>query len=325
MEKIRIKDAINNRAKDKAIGGQAVMEGVMMRGEKSYAMAVRKPDGDIETVARPYAPLSDKYPVLKLPLVRGVAMFISSMALGFKIMTASAEIAAQGIEDEEPQSRFEKFLVDKLGDKLADYLVYFSVFLAIVMSVALFIFLPALAARAALVFIKETWMLSLVEGAVKLAIFVAYLVLISRSKDIRRVFEYHGAEHKTINCYEHDELLTVENVRRHSRLHKRCGTSFLLIVMLIGIAVFLFVRSDSLPVRFGLRLLLLPFVAGLSYEVIKWAGASNSAVVGAISWPGLFMQKLTTSEPDDSQIETAITALREVLRTEPGTKEPPDK
>ena len=299
-------------------GGQAVMEGVMMRGKSLYAMAVRKPGGDVEMVTRSFVPLSEKYPILKLPVLRGVVAFLSSLTLGFKILTDSAEIATQGMEDENPDSRFEKFLIKKFGDKLTDYMIYFSVFVALLISVALFIFLPTLVSRAALAVIGEhIWALGIIEGVIKILIFTLYLYFISRAKDVKRVFQYHGAEHKTINCYENDESLSVEAVRGYSRLHKRCGTSFLLIVMLIGMGVFIFIRSDVLWVRFGLRLALLPFVAGLSYEFIRWAGVSDSRIVGFLSWPGLLMQKLTTLDPDDGQIETAIAALEEVLRNEP--------
>lgn len=302
-----------------SIGGQAVMEGVMMRGKRMYAMAVRRPDNGIEMVHEDITPLSDKYPFWGWPIFRGIASFGSSLVLGMKILTKSAEIAGDEVPDEnEKPGKFEQFLIDKFGDKLMDYVMYFSVILSLGISMLLFLWLPVWISHFALGFIGDnTWILGVLEGFVKIFVFIAYILLISRSKEIQRVFAYHGAEHKTINCYEHNEELTVENVRKHTRLHKRCGTSFLLIVMLISMIVFIFVRVDTVWIRFGYKILFVPLIAGISYEVIRWAGRSESVLVSIVSFPGICMQKLTTAEPDDAQIETAIAAMQEVLRSEP--------
>ena len=288
-------------------GGQAVMEGVMMRGRSTYTMAVRKPDGEIEV--RTYPIKKSKRQWLKLPVIRGIAAFVSSLSIGMKTLTESAEIATEG-EPEENLSRFERFLQDKFGDKVNDILVQISVVLAIAIAISLFILLPL-------------WIGGIVpgphgviEGVARLLIFLAYVLLISRSKDIRRVFEFHGAEHKTINGHENGAELTVESIQEYSRLHNRCGTSFLLIVMFISILVFAFVHTPYPWLRLVSRLLLIPVVAGLSYEVIRWAGRSKSSFVKVVSFPGLCLQKLTTGEPDGRQIEVAITALKAVLDKE---------
>lgn len=297
-------------------GGQAVMEGVMMRGKSMYAMAVRRPDHEIELVKKDLPPLSAKYPFLKLPVVRGVVSFVDSLVVGMKIITISAEIA--GFEEEEGEpSKWEVFLQNKLGDKLNDVLIYFSVGLAIFLAVGLFVLLPTVIGSFLAEALKENlWALGIAEGFLRIGIFLLYIILISRLKEIRRVFEYHGAEHKTINCFESKEELTVENVRKHSRLHRRCGTSFLLIVMIVSMIVFLFVQTRTVWLRFLTRIVLVPVIAGLSYEVIKWAGRSEGMLVKVISYPGMCLQKLTTAEPDSDEIETAIAALKGVLESE---------
>ena len=298
------------------IGGQAVIEGVMMRGKKIYAMSVRNPEGGITTEKSDVKDLSNKYKIFKLPIFRGVGAFVDSLVTGTKILMRSAEIAGEITEDEGEPSKFEKFIMDKAGDKLNDYIIYISVTISMVVAIALFFLLPVFLGG----FFRKyvgTWALGIVEGFIRIGIFLVYLFLISRMKDIQRVFQYHGAEHKTINCYESGEELTVENVMKHTRLHKRCGTSFLFLVMLISMVIFFFVRTDVIWLRFVSRILLVPVVAGVSYEVLRWAGRSNSVFVKAISYPGLCLQKLTTAEPDGSQIETAISAMKTVLEEEP--------
>jgi len=304
------------------IGGQAVMEGVMMRGRRMYAMAVRKPDQSIELIKTPLTPFTDKYPVLKWPIVRGVVSFVDSLITGVRIITQSAEVA--GLEDAEEEqtkpSAVDKALEKIFGDKINDILVYTAVGVAVVFAIALFMLLPVwLGHFFAPLLGGNTWALGIVEGLIRIAIFLAYIYLVSMSKEIKRVYQYHGAEHKTINCFEHQEALTVENVRRHSRLHKRCGTSFLLIVMIMAMLVFMFVRTDAVILRLLSRIILVPVIAGLSYEVIKWAGRNNNWLVNIVSYPGLSLQKITTAEPDDSMIETAITAMNAVLESEPET------
>lgn len=303
-----------------SIGGQAVMEGVMMRGPYKTVTAVRKPDGEITkkidengTKTRPK--------ICKVPIIRGCVSFVDSLVIGMKALMYSAEFVDIE-EEEEPESKFDRWLEDKLGDKIKDVVIYFAVFLSVIFSVALFILLPSLLSGlvesipAIESFTSTQTFTSVFEGVMRMAIFLGYMFLISRMKEIKRVFEYHGAEHKTIACYEGGEELTVENVRKYTRFHPRCGTSFLLFVMIISIIVFAFLpRFDgfsgivSILLRMGTRILCLPIVAGLSFEVIKWAGRSKSKVVQLLSKPGLWLQRLTTREPDDSQIEVAIASM----------------
>lgn len=297
-----------------SIGGQAVIEGVMMRGKKVYAMAVRNPEGGI-TIEKNDCGGIGKWGIFKLPIFRGMAAFVDSLVSGTKILMRSAEIAGEDWADEE-LSPFEQWLLDKLGDKINDILIYFSVCLSLVLGMGLFFVLPVWLGNFFKAFVP-VWALGVIEGLMRIAIFLAYLFLISRMKEIKRVFQYHGAEHKTIACFESGKELTVENVRPCTRLHKRCGTSFLLFVMLISMVVFFFVRTDELLLRLVTRICLVPFIAGISYEVIRWAGKSESKLVQLISYPGLCLQKITTAEPDDSQIECAIAAMKGVLEDEP--------
>lgn len=307
----------------KGIGGQAVIEGVMMRGKRMYAMAVRNTQSKkIEIFEQELIPASDKLKLLGWPIIRGVVSFIDSLVMGMKVITKSAEMS--GLEDfdaEEESTKFDKWLDEKFGDKLADYLVYFSVFIAIILSVALFMVLPVwLSSILNKAFNVDTWALGIVEGFVRIFIFLVYIFLTAQLKDVKRVFMYHGAEHKTINCFESDEELTVENVRNHTRLHKRCGTSFLIIVMIVSMIVFLFLRTDVIYLRVISRILLVPVIAGLSYEIIKWAGRNDNIVVKIVSAPGLALQLVTTKEPDDEMIEVAIKSLKTVLEKEPEDK-----
>ncbi|MDY6314051.1 MAG: DUF1385 domain-containing protein [Clostridia bacterium] len=294
-----------------SIGGQAVIEGIMMRGPSDIAIAVRKSDGEIVIDKKPVK--SVKYKILKLPIIRGVFNFFSSLVTGVKSLMFSAEfVDIEGDEQEEP-SKIDKWLTEKLGDKLKDIAIYFSVAVSLVFSVLLFIMLPAFLTG----FIKKLGaghsIIILAEGVVRIAIFMGYLFLVSKMKDIQRVFEYHGAEHKSIYCYEHGEELTVENVKKYTRLHPRCGTSFLFIVMIISIIVFFFIKSDVWYLRLVYRLLLLPVVAGISYEIIKLAGRYDTPLTRAVSKPGMWLQYFTTREPDDSQIEVAIVSLKAVI------------
>lgn len=317
MSSLKIKEAIKNTSKAKSIGGQAVIEGVMMRGEKSYAVAVRKQDQTIEIESKETEPISKKYKILSLPILRGVVSFIGSLVTGMRITMRSAEIAGIDAEDEKP-SKLEIYLTEKFGEKkIMSFLVYLSVAIALVLSVGLFMLLPVFIGSLISPLLNgNTWALSIIEGFIRIFIFLCYIFLISRNSEIQRVFEYHGAEHKTINCYEANEELTIENVKNHTRLHKRCGTSFLLIVMIISMIVFLFLRTDVIWLRFASRIVMLPVIAGLSYEFIRFAGKSDSIIMGYLSYPGLMLQKATTKEPDDLQIETAIAAINEVLKCE---------
>lgn len=295
-----------------SIGGQAVLEGVMMRGPHELATAVRKSDGEIIIDKKPVK-VSSKNVLSKIPIVRGVINFVSSMVVGVKCLMFSAEFYdVEGEEGYEP-SKFEKWLDDKFGDKIKDIAIYFAVVVSLFMGIGLFMLLPTVIVGLLDGVIDNTVILNLAEGGVRMAIFLIYLALVSRMKDIQRVFEYHGAEHKTIAAYEHGEELTPENAAKYSRLHPRCGTSFLLIVMVISIIFFSFLEWDNVFVRIGLRLLLLPVVAGVSYEIIKFAGRSKNKCVAILTKPGLWLQKLTTREPDESQLEVAIAALKAVI------------
>ena len=295
-------------------GGQAVIEGVMMKGKNIYATAVRTPEGDIAVDKKDNITILGKYKLFTYPIFRGMSAFLDSLIIGTKILMQSALIAGEEI-DEEP-SEFEKKLRNKYGDKLNDYMMYFSVFVSVIIALLLFFMLPVWLGSFFNRYLTGTYMLGIIEGLLRIAIFLIYMYLISRMKDIQRVFQYHGAEHKTINCYEAGDALTPENVRKHTRMHRRCGTSFMLIVMVVSMIVFVFVRTDDIVLRMISRIVLVPFISGISYEIIKWAGRSDSAVVRIISAPGMCLQRLTTAEPDDDEIECAIAALVTVLKEE---------
>lgn len=293
------------------IGGQAVIEGVMMKYENKYAVAVRKADQDIVIDKKEINTLSSRKNILKQPIIRGMVAFIESMIIGIKTLTYSAEFF-EGDSVTEP-SKFDKIIEKIFKDKTDDVLIAFSIFIAIFFGIGLFMIAPLLITRIFKSIISELWIQNLIEGVIRITLFLTYILLISKLKDIQRVFEYHGAEHKTIHCLENEEKLTVENVKKYPRLHKRCGTNFLLIVMIVSILIFMFVKTDVLMLRLLSRIILVPIIAGLSYEIIRFAGKSDSAFVNIISYPGLCLQKLTTREPDDSQIEVAIAAVNEVL------------
>lgn len=305
-----------------SIGGQAVLEGVMMRGPFKTATAVRKPDGEIECkVDENGSKTRSKF--FKLPIIRGCVNFIDSLVIGMKALMYSAEFVDLEEDGEaETGSKFDKWLEDKFGDKVKDIVIYAAIFFSIILSVGLFILLPTVVTRGIEWLFSFTPLAaaagtrvftSVCEGVIRMAIFLCYLALVSRMPDIKRVFEYHGAEHKTISCYESGEELTVENVRKHTRFHPRCGTSFLLFVMIISIILFSLLPRTGIFLRVLMRLALLPVVAGLSYEVIKLAGRRQHGCVKALTKPGLWLQRLTTSEPDDSQIEVAICSMTEVI------------
>ena len=297
-----------------SIGGQAVMEGVMMRGPYKTTVAVRKPDGEIEKKVEENG-VKTRSKFFRLPIVRGCVNFIDSLVIGMKALMFSAEFIDLE-EEEESESKFDQWLERKFGDKIKDIVIYVAIAISLVMSVGLFMVLPTFLTRLveAIPAIKPVTQshafTSIFEGVIRMAIFLVYMVLVSQMKDIRRVYEYHGAEHKTIACYEAGEELTVENVKKFPRFHPRCGTSFLLFVMIISIIIFTLLPKTGVILRVLMRLALLPVVAGLSYEVIKWAGRSKSKAVCTLSKPGLWLQKLTTREPDESQIEVAIESMK---------------
>lgn len=296
--------------KSSGIGGQAVLEGVMMKNKKDYAVAVRKPNGEIAVEKGEMVSATEKYKVLGLPIIRGVVSFVESLVLGVKMLTSSAEYFDDVAEE---PGKFELWLRKKFGEKADKFIMGGTVFLSVVMAIAIFMLLPLLIVS----FIDETvisyeWK-TLIEGLIRVAIFLGYVVLISRLKDIKRVFMYHGAEHKTINCIEHGMAPSVQNVRECSRFHKRCGTSFLLFVMLISVVFFLVVRVETLWLRFVVRVLFVPVIAGISYEFIRLAGNSDSKIIGFLSKPGLWLQGLTTREPDDDMIRVAVASVEAVF------------
>ncbi len=327
------KENINSCPHKTSIGGQAVMEGVMMRGPKKIATAVRKHDGEIIIDEQELGKVR-KGKFVKLPIIRGCVNFIDSMIIGVKSLMFSAkfyDVDDEGNPIEQEPSKFEAWLEGKFDSERAmNIVIYTSVAISLVLSILLFMWLPATLTGFLRKIIESDNILTMIEGCTRILIFIVYLFLVSRMNDIKRVFMYHGAEHKSIFCYEKGLELTVENVRAQSRLHPRCGTSFLLIVMIISIIIYRFIPWDretliAIPVigrvakfsdglvRIILRLLLLPVVAGISYEIIKFAGRHDNAFTRAISKPGMWFQKITTNEPDDSQIEVAIAAIKAVI------------
>ena len=319
------------------IGGQAVIEGVMMKNRNQYAVAVRKPDGEITVDVQKIE--KKRKGILKAPIIRGVVAFVDSMVIGIKTLSYSASFfeeeepekkkasqkdadeeltVAEVIEDNDDVSAEKKAKKDNKETSAADKaLVAGTVALSIVFSVLIFMLLPMFLSRFLAKVIESQLLLTLVEGGLRILIFIGYVVAISQLNDIKRVFAYHGAEHKSINCIENGLDLTVENVRTQSRQHKRCGTSFLLFVVFISLIFFLFIRVDQVWLQAIIRVLLVPVIAGISYEIIRFAGNSDNKVIVAISKPGFALQKLTTREPDDSMIEVAIASVEAVYDWKP--------
>ncbi|MDF2612955.1 MAG: hypothetical protein K0S71_741 [Clostridia bacterium] len=304
-----------------SIGGQAVIEGVMMKGRSVYAVSVRKSNGTIETDVQHSTSVMDRIKVLRWPILRGIATFAESLVLGVKTLSFSAEL--YGMEDEEEKpSKFEIWLQNKLGDKGEKIIMAITMFFSFVFAIALFMVLPMLISRLFRHQVSSSFVQNLIEGIIRISIFLMYMKLITKMKDIERTFQYHGAEHKTINCLETDKELTVENVKACSRLHKSCGTSFLFIVMIMSILVFTLFTTQILWQRTLIRILMVPIIAGLSYEFIRWARKSpDNKIADFLSKPGMWLQKeFTTIEPDDMQIQVAIEAVKGVLENEPTIK-----
>ncbi len=293
------------------IGGQAVIEGIMMKNRDEYATAVRKPNGEIEVSKDTYVSMTEKVKFFSLPFVRGIFNFADSMILGMKTLTWSASFFEDD-EDSQP-GRFELWLDKVFGEKLEAALMSLVMVFSVVMAIGIFMVLPLLLAGFFGRFIASDTVMAVLEGAIRIGIFIMYIKLISRMEDIRRTFMYHGAEHKCINCIEHGMELTVDNVRKSSKQHKRCGTSFLLIVMVISILFFMVIRVDTVWLRIVSRIVLIPVIAGVSYEFLRLAGRSDSRLVNILSRPGMWMQNLTTKEPDDPMIEVAIQAVEAVF------------
>lgn len=291
------------------IGGQAVMEGIMMKNENQYAVAVRKPDSEIEVEVFQYKGIVKNEKIRNLPLLRGVFSFIESLVIGMGALTFSASF----FEEEEQEGEKEKRKDPKKEKKKEDFAMALTVAFSVVLAVGIFILLPYGISLIFQRYISSHIVISLLEGVLRLLIFIGYVAGISLMPDIKRVYMYHGAEHKCINCVEHGMELTVENVRKSSKQHKRCGTSFLLLVMLISILLFMFIYVESRWLRLLLRLLLIPVIAGISYEFIRLAGRKDNGFVNVLSKPGLMLQKITTREPEDSMIEVGIASVEAVF------------
>lgn len=328
------------KKKDKytSIGGQALMEGVMMRGKDTSAIAVRKPDGEIVTKVEEIKGIS-KSKLMKIPFLRGSIILVSSMIVGTKALMWSAEFfeveeeetekasanqeensSEKAKESEYEPTGFEKFIYDKLGDSADTVLIWISMIIAMFLAIFLFIIIPTTLIGFLRPIIESQILLSFLEGMTKLTVFILYIYLISKNREIQRVFQYHGAEHKTIHCFEAGIELTPENAQKFTTLHPRCGTSFMFVVITVSILVFTFVSWNSLIFRMLLKLIMLPLIAGLSYEIIKWTSRHDNAFSKAISFPGMMMQKLTTKEPDLNQLAVAIVAMNMVLEREGSDK-----
>lgn len=294
------------------IGGEAVIEGIMMRNGERYSIGVRKPDGEIEVNVTDFKPYSERFRLAKVPFFRGSFAFVESMAIGMKALTYSASFFEDDEGEDEP-GKFEQWLERTFGDKLDKIIIGFSMVIAFIMALVIFLWLPLFIAGLLNKLINSETIMAVIEGIIRVAIFILYIKLISNSRDIHRTFMYHGAEHKCINCIEHGLPLCVDNVAVSSKEHKRCGTSFLIIVMLIAILFFMVIRVHNPVLRLASRVVLMPVIAGVSYEFLRLAGRSENPIVNLFSKPGLMMQKLTTYEPDDSMIEVAIAAVEAVF------------
>jgi len=303
------------------VGGQAVIEGVMMRAPRSVAIAVRSPDGEIIVRKELVVPLSERYPIVKLPIIRGAVALFSSLVIGIKALNFSAN---QAMTEDEKEKEKKKNNGKEGGGDISSWAMAGTMSVAFGFGICLFFLFPLYLTKLLTPFIgTNNIVFNLVDGIIRVVVFLAYIWVISRMEDIQRVFQYHGAEHKSIFAFEAGDELTVENVRRYGRLHPRCGTSFLLIVMLVSIAVFsLIPKLWPFYLKAGSRVLLLPMIAGISYEFLKWSATHNShPLVKLIITPGLALQRLTTREPDDSQLEVAIRSLNEALEVNAGYKD----
>ncbi len=296
------------------VGGQALMEGIMMRGPALICCAVRKPDGTIETKQEPVK----KYFWQKIPLMRGACAMIENLLKGYHYLMYSAEISMGEEFEAEEETAFEKWIGEKFGKKAEDFILGVAAVLGGLLAILLFTVLPTLIVGGISKFVPlSRWPLVMLEAACKVTIFVMYLWACSKMKDVRRMFEYHGAEHKSIACYEAGEALTVENVRKHTRFHPRCGTSFLILVVIVSVFLYSVLPWGNIALRVVYKLLLLPLVMGISYELLKWCGRSDNVLTRVIRAPGLWVQRLTVFEPDDSMIEIAIAAMTPVLPETP--------
>lgn len=316
-------------------GGSALMEGVMMKGPSSVAMAIRKSDGDIAVIKKPTDKNGTRKKLKKIPFIRGMYSIFDSMVDGVRYLMKSAEFVdlEDGVDPNEEPSKFEKFLEKKFGNKMMDVMLYFSVIIALLFSVGLFMLLPKFIVELFRITDEQNVLKNIIEGAIRLILFLGYIILASKMKEIKRVFAYHGAEHKTIHAYEHGEELTVENVRKYTTLHPRCGTAFMFLIMLVSI--FLYSILDYILIQVGWnnmamkifsRLLFVPLLSGITYEITRYATKSKSKIIKLLTMPGLMLQHFTTNEPDDSIIEVGIAALSAVIDdTVPFTTEEEEK
>lgn len=301
------------------VGGEAVLEGVMMRCGDRYSIASRHEDGSISVENRSYVSLRKRNKLWNLPLVRGVVSLVESMKLSFKVLSISADAIGEGLD--EPETKFEKWLAKKLGDNVMNVIMGVAGFLGVVLGIGLFLVLPTLATKGLDMLLGLAGgtlgvFKTLCEGLIRIGIFVGYILLVSLMPDIRRTFEYHGAEHKSIACYEAGVPLTPENAKNYTRFHPRCGTSFIFIMLILSVLVFSFVTWDNIWLRLVLKPLLLPVICGLGFEFILYAGKHENVFTKIVSAPGLWMQRITTREPDLSQLEIAITALKSAMPDE---------
>lgn len=306
-------------AKKTSVGGQAVIEGVMMRGEKGIATAVRKPDGEIAVKFEKKVPYTKKYKILGIPIIRGFISLIESLIIGIGTLNYSASFFEEEEDKDKKEQKEDSFIKRVLKDRLNDLIMIVSFIIAFACAAFLFIFLPTSSAHLFKKFnlVNNTIVLNIIEGIIKVIIFLLYLTLIGKMKDIKRTFEYHGAEHKTIFCYENEKELTPENAAKFTRLHPRCGTNFLFLVIIVSIFVLSFTGWGSILQRMLYRIIMLPVISGITYEFLRWMGKSKSGFSKIVSYPGLKLQNLTTREPDNSQLEVAIKALKVAEGLEP--------
>ncbi len=303
------------------VGGQAVLEGVMMKSGDRCSLAVRTEDGGITLDNTTHTPVRKKHKIAGIPIVRGCVNFIEQMSLSMKMLTKSADM--QGIDLDEPETKFEKWLADKFGDKILNIAMAIGMVLGVGLGVILFLMLPTFAAKGVDLLIggfvgRIPILTSAVEGLIRMGIFVGYIALTSLMPDIRRTYEYHGAEHKSVACFEEGMALTPENAAKCSRFHPRCGTSFIFVMLIISIILNSFLSWDNVWLRFGSKILMLPLIVGLGYEFIRYAGAHSNVFTRIVSAPGLWMQRITTREPDERQLEVALAALVNAIPVEHG-------
>jgi uncharacterized protein YqhQ len=297
--------------KPSGIGGQAVIEGVMMKNKDEYAIAVRKPNKEIVIEKSTFVSVAEKYKIFKLPIFRGMLSFVESMIIGSRTLTFSASFFEE--EEEVKPSKMEKAFSKIFKEKAESVVMGITMVISVILAIGIFILLPGFLAGLLTEVIQSRVLLTIIEGCIRILLFISYVAAISQIKDIKRMFMYHGAEHKTINCIERGYELTVENVKRQSREHKRCGTSFMFIVMFVSIIFFIFIRVEQQWLRYVIRILLIPVIAGVSYEFIRLAGRSESKLVNILSRPGMWLQALTTKEPDNDMIEVAIQSVEAVF------------